>query len=230
MQLENNLSWLYDYKEGHMISVSKKISWEVAKKSFLSLIIFLLFVGSYIFYKIKIVPVISPGLHQGLKKYIGTIFIICVALIVQMITGAILGWYKENVTAKTRTKLDDKLIPILRRTLNVIIWIIALLIILPLYGVNISALIAALGVGSLAIALAAQDTIANIIAGFLIMIDTPFTIGDKIKIPSGEIVKVLDIGVRRSKFLSEDKAIIIVPNLDLSKSKIINYTYGKERK
>ncbi|MBU1997940.1 MAG: mechanosensitive ion channel, partial [Candidatus Omnitrophica bacterium] len=45
---------------------------------------------------------------------------------------------------------------------------------------------------------------------------------------SGETVKVLDIGVRRSKFLSEEKAIIIVPNLELSKSKIVNYTYGQE--
>ncbi len=97
---------------------------------------------------------------------------------------------------------------------------------MPFYGVNISALVTALGVGSLAIALAAQDTIANIIAGFLIMVDAPFKIGDKIKLPSGEMVKVLDIGVRRSKFLSEDNAIIIVPNVDLSKNKITNYTYG----
>ena len=90
-------------------------------------------------------------------------------------------------------------------------------------------LIASLGVGSLAIALAAQDTIANIIAGFLIMVDRPFRIGDEIKLPSGEKVKVLDIGIRRSKFLSEENAIIIMPNLELSKSKIVNFTYGKEQ-
>ncbi|MFH1848359.1 MAG: mechanosensitive ion channel domain-containing protein, partial [Candidatus Omnitrophota bacterium] len=80
----------------------------------------------------------------------------------------------------------------------------------------------------LAIALAAQDTIANIIAGFLIMIDNPFSIGDCIKLPSGEKVKVLDIGIRRSKFESEDGAMVIVPNLELSKSKIINYTYKEK--
>jgi len=50
--------------------------------------------------------------------------------------------------------------------------------------------------------------------------------GRPIKLPSGEKVKVLDIGIRRSKFASDDKAIIIVPNLDLSKSKIVNYAYG----
>ena len=92
-------------------------------------------------------------------------------------------------------------------------------------GVNISALVATLGVSSLAIALAAQDTIANIIAGFLIMIDRLFSVGDNIRLPSGEKVRVVDIGIRRSKFIAEDKAIIIVPNLELSKSKIVNYTY-----
>ena len=60
------------------------------------------------------------------------------------------------------------------------------------------------------------------------MIDRPFCVGDSIKLPSGEEVKVLDIGIRRSKFISEDKAIFIIPNVDLSKSKIVNYTYGKE--
>ena len=61
------------------------------------------------------------------------------------------------------------------------------------------------------------------------MVDTPFCIGDRIKLPSGEDARVLDIGVRRSTFLSEDKTrVIIVPNVDLSKSKIVNYTYAEK--
>ena len=211
-----------------MAKILGKAGWQIVKRSFLPLTIFFLFSGGYVLYKVKIAGTLSPETSENLKKYIATLFIMCVSFLIQRIAGAIILWYKENLTDKTKTKLDDKLIPILKRTVNVIIWVIALLVILPLYGVNINALIATLGVGSLAIALAAQDTIANIIAGFLIMIDTPFRVGDRIKIPSGEIVKVLDIGVRRSKFLSEEKAIIIVPNLDLSKSKIVNYTYGEE--
>ena len=211
-----------------MTKLSRKMAGEITKKSFLPLILLILFIGGYVFYKIKIAQTLSPEFREGLKKYIGSFFVVFMAFTLQRITGAVLGWYKENITAKTSTTLDDKLIPLLAKTIKVIIWVIALLIILPIFGVNISALIATLGVSSLAIALAAQDTIANVIAGFLIMIDTPFRVGDKIKIPSGEKVKVLDIGVRRSKFLSEEKAIIIVPNLDLSKSKIVNYTYGKQ--
>jgi len=212
-----------------MKRVSKKISWEIIKKTFIPVIFLLLFFAGYGFYRVNILPKISLELHANLKKYIATALILCITFILQSIAGAILGWYKDNIAAKTKTHLDDDLIPIIRRTFKVVIWVIAFLIILPFYGVNISALITALGVSSLAIALAAQDTIANIIAGFLIMIDRPFRVGDKIKLPSGETVSVLDIGVRRSKFIGEDKAMIIVPNVDLSKSKIVNYTYQEEK-
>lgn len=149
-----------------------------------------------------------------------------------IITGfaVLFGLLAQKITAKIAAQLEYRFIRILRRTINVLIWAVAALVVLPLYGVNISALVAALGISSLAIALAAQDTIANIIAGFLILVDAPFRIGDKIKIPSGEVVKVIDIGVRRSRFLAEDGAVIIVPNVDLSRQKIINYTYGEERK
>lgn len=213
-----------------MERVSKKISWEIIKKSFLPISIFLGIIGFYVFYHLKIAPLLLPQVHQGIKKHLATISIISIAFIIQRVLGGALSWYKKNLAAKTATPLDDELVPLVRRVAKVLVWIIALLIILPIYGVNITALIATLGVGSLAIALAAQDTIANIISGFMIMVDRPFRLGDKIKLPSGEVAKVLDIGVRRSKFLAEeDNAIIILPNLELSKSKIVNYTYGEER-
>ncbi|MFH1996262.1 MAG: mechanosensitive ion channel domain-containing protein [Candidatus Omnitrophota bacterium] len=212
-----------------MKGVSKNISFEVAKKAFLPFSLLALFLASYIFYKFKISPRISEHLRHELVKYIGSLLIVFVAFFLQRVIGAVAIWYQENVAMKTLTRLDDELIPLIRRALKTILWIVALLVILPFYGVNINALIATLGVGSLAIALAAQDTIANIIAGFLIMIDRPFRIGDKIKLPSGEIARVLEIGIRRSKFQGDEKGIIIVPNLDLSKSKIVNYTYGEEK-
>ncbi|MFH1368883.1 MAG: mechanosensitive ion channel domain-containing protein [Elusimicrobiota bacterium] len=211
-----------------MSRISEKISVEILKKAVLSILIFAAILAAYIFYVNEIVPNISPELFESLKKYINSVFVIAAGFVVSKTAGAALGWYHANVASKTKTQLDDKLVPIIQRTAKVIIWIIATLIILPFFGVNINALVAALGVGSLAIALAAQDTIANIIAGFLIMIDSPFRIGDRIKLPTGENVKVLEIGVRRSRFVSDDKAIIIVPNVDLCKNKIINYTYGEE--
>ena len=212
-----------------MAKISKRIGWEIAKTIFFPMLIFLLFLSAYTFYKLKIASYISVQLQESFKKYLLTVLIIIIGFVLQRAIAGISIWYKENIASKTATSLDDQLIPIARRLLKVAVWVVALLIILPLYGINISALITTLGVGSLAIALAAQDTIANIISGFMIMVDRPFRIGDRVKIPSGEIVDVLEVGVRRSKFLSQEKAIVIVPNLELSKSKIINYTYGEER-
>jgi len=212
------------------VKISKKISREIVKKVFLPSCLFVLFLALYLVYKVKWSASISPELHQGLRKYSLTVMILTIGFIAQRAIGAVTIWYKEIIASQTKTRLDDELIPLVRRTLKIVAWIMVLLVILPLYGINISVLITTLGVSSLAIALAAQDTIANIIAGFMIMIDKPFRAGDKIKLPSGETVEVLDIGVRRSKFLGPDQAIIIVPNLDLSKSKIVNYTYGDERK
>jgi len=212
-----------------MEKVSKNIRFEIIRVSVLPTIMLLLVILLQIFYRIYAAPTLPLRLGQGLDKAISTLLVISVVFIAQRITDAAIIWYKSNVAAKTNTHLDEELLPFLSRSAKVAIWTIAIMMILPFYGVNISGLIAVFGVTSLAISLAAQDTIANIIAGFLIMVDRPFAAGDRIKLPTGEMVKVLDIGIRRSKFLSEDKGVVIVPNLNLSKSKIINYTYGDSK-
>lgn len=163
--------------------------------------------------------------NQYLDKALFSLLIVLVTYWVSKIVAVLFGWYAVNVAAKTKTQLDDKFIPLFKRMAVVVIWVLGVITLLGRLGVNINAFVATLGVSSLAIALAAQDTIANVIAGFLIMVDCPFSVGDDIKLPSGERVKVLDIGIRRSRFLSADKGIVIMPNSALSKDKITNYTY-----
>jgi len=204
------------------IKTKRKAWFLIFKESFAPLIVGLIIVSSWFIYK-------RYAVYQTV--YIDKTFVSLVILFITYwifkITIAMFDWYAVNIAAKTKTELDDKFIPLFKRIAVTIIWAIGLIILLSKIGVNVNALVATLGVSSLAIALAVQDTISNIIAGFLIMVDRPFSVGDIIKLPSGEKVKVIDIGIRRSKFTSEDEAIIIMPNLDLSKSKIVNYTHGK---
>jgi small-conductance mechanosensitive channel len=197
-------------------------------KTFLPGVILALAVIAYIAFYGKLEPIFSGETIEHLDKWVFVIFTLMVTFLLQRIATAILDWYGSNIAEKTSTTLDDEFLPLARKLTVLLIWVIITLIILSRFGINTNGIIAALGVGSLAIALAAQDTISNIIAGFLIMVDRPFRLDDTIKLPSGEKVKVLTIGLRRSKFRAEDGAIIIVPNLALSKSKIVNYTYGKE--
>jgi len=166
---------------------------------------------------------------ERINKWIFAFFAFFVGCLIQGVIDAALDWYGANISKKTVTELDDEFLPLGKKVLDFLLWIMVMLVILARFGIDTKGIIAALGVGSIAIALAAQDTISNIIAGFLLVVDRPFRISDRIQLPSGEKVKVIAIGLRRSKFLNDDGSIVIVPNLDLSRSKIVNYTYGEKR-
>ncbi len=205
-----------------------KIGIKIIKKSLIPVAIGLLIILLYVWYVIRIKSLLAETWDRLIGQGVFALGLIIVVYWLQKVFGALFDWCRENIIRRTKTKLDEKFLPLFAKATNILLWLIALIILLSHFGININALLATLGVGSLAIALAAQDTIANLIAGFLIMVDRPFAIGDKIKLPTGEKVEVLDIGIRRSRFLAEDKAIIIVPNVDLSKNKIVNYTYRLE--
>lgn len=195
------------------------------KQCIFPFLINLLLGAAYFVYQFYLVRLINEGWIKYINDAFFVIALIFAAYFVRKIISSFFNWYtirKESESAVT------EFIPLFRRCIRIVVWTIALIILLSHFGININALVATLGVGSLAIALAAQDTISNIIAGFLIMVDRPFRIGDKIKLPTGEIAVALNIGIRRSRFRAEDRSIIIVPNQDLSKSKIVNYTYGEE--
>ncbi len=103
---------------------------------------------------------------------------------------------------------------------------ISMIMVLSLYNINVTAIIAALGVGGLAISLAAQDTLSNVISGIMIMLDQPFRVGDRIEIPKmstwGDVV---DIGLRSTRIRTRDNRLVIVPNNTISTDQVVNYSY-----
>lgn len=122
-----------------------------------------------------------------------------------------------------RKSHSQQMMPIVKRTLLVIVWIIGLVMALSNVGVNIGALLGTLGIGGIAFALAAQDTVKNIFGAFTILTDKPFTIGDTIRIDSFEGT-IVDIGVRSTKMRDYDKRIITFPNYKVADASIINIT------
>jgi MscS family membrane protein len=150
--------------------------------------------------------------------------ILIVLLLTYRIITILFDWYAEKINAGDNRNLSGSLFPLLNKVSKVIMGALAVIIILSRFDVNISAFIVSLGVGSLAIALAAQDTISNMIAGFIIMIDRPFRIGDRIKYGS-ETGDVVEIGIRSTKILDFDNNLVIMPNNEIVKSKIVNVTY-----
>jgi len=175
---------------------------------------------------------LSPETYNfliGTSEFVfNVLFILAVIIsiyILSKIFNLSMDYYVEKKNLQNaRGSLSD-FIPLLRKLVLIILSIIGGLIILNRFNVNISGIIVSLGVGSLAIALAAQETLSNMIAGFVILIDRPFREGDRIRLPSGEFGDVFEIGMRSTKILDFDNNLIIVPNAELVKSRIQNITY-----
>ncbi len=166
-----------------------------------------------------------PGLFKGLDGILFVLGVFVVAVMIVRLISTLLSWYARNIASRTETTLDDEFVPLADRGFRIIGYVLALLIVLDHFEVDIMGLVAILGVGSLAIALAAQETIANMIGGFVIMIDRPFRVGDRIRLDTGTTVVVDQIGIRSTKLRTFDNTLIIVPNAELMKSTVHNLTY-----
>lgn len=156
------------------------------------------------------------------------LYIAVVLVLLKIVLGIVhvfINWYLDRLGDGSGSQLRLTLGPLTNKIMNLVIGLVAVIIILDHFGVNIGSLLVSLGVGSLAVALAAQDTLANMIAGFVILVDRPFRVGDRIELPSGQIGDVQQIGLRSTRILNFDNNLIIVPNSDLVKGRITNYAY-----
>jgi len=114
---------------------------------------------------------------------------------------------------------------LIRTTSSIIIFITAGLVILNCFGISITPILATLGVGGLAVALALQDTLANLFSGFHVTISKQIRVGDFIRLESGEEGYVVDINWRTTQIRMLPNNIVLVPNSKLSQSIVTNYCF-----
>ncbi len=170
----------------------------------------------------KIYPSLQFGLAINKWVFIGlnitqTVFWIYIFL--QLVTVA-MHVYSE-LTAKTQSKLDDQLVPILNNFLKGIVIFVGVLKMLTVFGIDTTAVIAGASIGGLAVALASQDTVKNLIGTFMIFLDKPFHIGDWIE-AGGVEGSVEEVGFRSSRIRAADTSIFQIPNSKLSEIVINN--------
>ncbi len=166
--------------------------------------------------------------NQILDYADAVIYIAVVLILVKILLGiikVIIDWYLGTLASEGAPELKKTLGPLTSKAVDLLVGMVAIIIILDHFGINIGSLLVSLGVGSLAVALAAQETIANMIAGFVILVDRPFRVGDRIELATKEIGDVQAIGLRSTKILNFDSNVIIMPNAELVRSRIVNYSY-----
>jgi small-conductance mechanosensitive channel len=158
------------------------------------------------------------------------------ALLIILLAGPVkdffiiaLKYLETNIAEKTETKADNILFDLLNKFASAIIYATAIILALDMLGINVMPFIAGAGVAGIAIGFAAKDTLSNLIAGILLIIDRPFEIGDRIEVwsaPAGSATwgDVIDIGLRATKIKTTDNIVIIIPNNEIMMRDIVNYT------
>jgi small-conductance mechanosensitive channel len=168
-----------------------------------------------------------------LEKIFHALFVILFARPSKNFLIVIIRYLQSRLVYKTDSKVDDILFDLLIRFSNFIVYTVAIVIALDLLGINVVPFIAGAGVAGVAIGFAAKDTLSNLIAGVLLIIDRPFEVGDRIEVwnaPAGSSTwgDVIDIGLRATKIKTTDNIIIIIPNNEIMLRDIINYTIISE--
>lgn len=161
------------------------------------------------------------------KIYILSISFIALYLIFKLID--VLAYYLHQEAKKSKSTLDDQLVPLIIKSLRILVGMLGVLFILENFGYDITSLLAGLGLGGLAFALAAQDTVSNIFGSITVFSDKSFQLGDWISI--GDIEgTVEDIGFRSTRIRRFDQALVTVPNSQFIKGGVVNYSARKKRR
>jgi len=142
----------------------------------------------------------------------------------------LISFYFEKLAKKTDSKFDDILVPLLRKIAKIFVVCIGIIFIGKSFTLNITNLVAGMGIGGLAIALAAKDTIANFFGSITVILDRPFQLGDYISIDGKIEGEVEHVGFRSTRIRTFYNSLISVPNSQLTNLNIDNYGKRKYRR
>ena len=168
----------------------------------------------------------------GITSIINTIYVLAISFIALFFAFKIIdiiAFYIEQRVKKIDSNIDNQIVPLIIKSLRILVITIGILSILHNFGYNIISLLTGLGLGGLAFALAAQTTLSNILGSFTIFSDKPFRIGDWIKIGDVEGT-VEDIAFRTTRIRRFDQALVTVPNSQFVNTHIVNYSAMQKRR
>jgi MscS family membrane protein len=167
---------------------------------------------------------LTSGVHETIKKSYEVLVVLNITwffarFISSLIENSIVN--KNDSSQESRFGIDAKLLPLIKRGILITVWFVGIVTAFHNIGITITTLMGTLGIGGIAFALAAQDTIKNIFGGITIYTDHTFRIGDVIRFDSTEGT-VVDIGLRSTRICTYDKRLVTIPNYKLTDALITN--------
>ena len=200
-----------DIDEGILEAIRPQISWFIAAIGF------------------QIVTARLDFLSDNVKAFLQDVYFILYLFVIIATFWRVGDFALDRYVSTNKEKLNANLVqqifPLIKRLSHLVLAFIGAVILAAHFGIDVLAISAALGLGGFAIALAAKDTISNIISGLVIMISQPFKVGDRIDVPGlGGWGDAVEIGIRSSKVLMRDNRFVIVPNSAIVDNMVVNYS------
>ena len=183
---------------------------------------------SSIYAGLNILSYMDPYLRTIEKIWVAFILFFIVSASRRIVLG-LLDWISRNGEVSGLPGFDPRSMPFLKRIINVVIITIGALLVLDVIGVSISPLLAGLGLGGLAVALALQPLLSNIFASSYVITDSSIAVGDFVEVSGGPLGIVEDIGWRATRIRTFDNNIVMVPNAAVADSIITNFDSADAR-
>ncbi len=227
INLEGTVYWIFKNIIRKYTEKSKTRFDDIILKSMESPVVFgVVIAGIYFAFNVL---TFSEKVSASVKRGINALIIFDIAWVLSRLLDGIIEEYITPLIKKTESDLDDQLLPIIRKGIKMTIWIVAVIVALDNAGYDVGAILAGLGIGGFAFALAAQDYISNLFGGITIFLDKPFTVNERIKVNGVDGV-IKEIGIRSSRIETLEGRIVTIPNSVFSKSSIENVSSEPSRK
>jgi len=178
-------------------------------------------IGSYL--AVEMAP-LKPRLADALSGVLFVLGAVVAARLIIRLVALLITSSVTHVGGHERSRLEREYVPLAEKATSLAVTFIVVIVVAKHFGKDVTSLVAALGVGSLAIGLAAQQTLGNMIAGFVLLVDRPFRPGDRVRLASGEVGEVQLIGVRSTRIRMLDGNQLTVPNAELANSRVVTYS------
>ena len=172
---------------------------------------------------------LGEGLMEFLTHAKDAAIVLAVAWLLARLVDSLIKEYLAPLAAKSETDLDDQLLPIFRKGAKLTIWAVGIIVACDNAGYDIGAVLAGLGIGGLALAMAAKDTVSNIFGGFTIFTDRPFGLNDRVRIGSYDGM-IREIGLRSTRLETLAGTMVSIPNAKFADSPVENVSAEPARK
>ena len=159
--------------------------------------------------------------RDALLKFLALLFIWAIAELLMVVVDVVADTITARLDLRQRA-VSYSALPLMARSVKIMIGFLALLAVIGAWGYNINAVLAGLGVGGIAVALAAQKTIENLFGGVSVISDKPVLVGDFCQF-GGQVGTVVDIGLRSTRIRTLDRTIVTVPNSSFSTMTLENF-------